>query len=282
MQFSPALSHIIDKYKNFILDIYGVVHNGVAPFKYTLEFLRYLQKENKNVVLLTNSPRPRKAVAQKLTYMNINDNMYQAIITSGDITKARINYYQKQDKNMAYLLGSNYHQPYFKSINDLYLVDDVSDADFMIIASPFDDINFNYKKLLAAAHGKNLPAICANPDLTVIIGNQEQICAGNIANLYTQIGGKVEYIGKPYQQSYQWAKDSFAKYNDYWPKNTIAFGDSLHTDITGAVNSNLDSALVLTGVQNFNIESSNLFDHIKQEIKTNGVEPTYIIKNLAL
>ena len=93
--------------------------------------------------------------------------------------------------------------------------------------------------------------ICTNPDLIVDRGKKREYCAGSIAKVFTEIGGKVIYFGKPYPEVYN--QSNIKKY-----KKILVIGDNLNTDIKGANLLNYDSLLITNGVH-------------KNEIKNNGI-----------
>ena len=69
--------------------------------------------------------------------------------------------------------------------------------------------------------------ICTNPDLIVDRGQLENIAQGSVAKSFYEIGGKVEYFGKPYPQVYNQSAE-------IKNKKVLCIGDNLNTDIRGA------------------------------------------------
>ena len=73
------------------------------------------------------------------------------------------------------------------------------------------------------------------------------MCAGSVAKLYEEIGGKVIYFGKPYKEVYKMCfKDN---------EKVIAIGDNLRTDIKGANNMKIDNVFILNGVHRSEFEN---------------------------
>ena len=70
-----GLKSIAENYDLFFVDLWGVVHNGISPFKDALTVLNELEKINKEYVLLTNAPRPNFSVKKFLEKMGISKNI---------------------------------------------------------------------------------------------------------------------------------------------------------------------------------------------------------------
>ena len=123
-----------------------------------------------------------------------------------------------------------------------------------------DDLDY-YKKLLK--HSLNKKMICTNPDLIVDRGKHQEYCAGIIAKLFEEMGGKVIYFGKPYKQIYR----MIIKEKD----KILIIGDNLRTDIKGANLIEQDSLFISDGVHKAEIENSKNMNSIleKYNVKTN-------------
>ena len=78
--------------------------------------------------------------------------------------------------------------------------------------------------------------VCTNPDLIVHRGNKEEYCAGYIAKIFEELGGKVIYYGKPHKEIYKMCFKPNEK--------VLAIGDNLRTDIKGANNLNKDCLFI--------------------------------------
>ena len=78
--------------------------------------------------------------------------------------------------------------------------------------------------------------VCTNPDLIVHRGTKEEYCAGYIAKIFEELGGKVIYYGKPHKEIYEMC---FKK-----NEKVLAIGDNLRTDIKGANNLNIDCLFI--------------------------------------
>ena len=68
MQFQKNARELIDKYDSFILDIWGVIHDGIKPYEGVRETLKLMQDARKNVIFVSNTPRRAADVKKMFEY----------------------------------------------------------------------------------------------------------------------------------------------------------------------------------------------------------------------
>ena len=235
-----GLKDIISAYDGLILDLFGVLHNGIEPLPNALEALEQLRANGKRTCLLSNSPRRSGEVAARLRTMGIDPELYDGLITSGELVFAA---FAATSPCEAPVPGSRFLHigPQYLSglLNGLALerVAKVGEANFVLVTGapePEGDAS-----LLFEARQYGLPLICANPDLTVMIGDQNIPCAGTVAAEYEAMGGKIHYFGKPWLHAYEEALMVLR----LPPSRVLAVGDSLATDICGANGAGVDFGL---------------------------------------
>ncbi len=264
-------------YDGFIVDLWGVVHNGVRPLPGVLESLARLRAAGKRVVFLSNAPRRPAGIAATLAHMGVGPNLYQGIMSSGEAVYLGLR--DRTDEFAAlgrclYHLGPPRDCDVFDSL-DYELVDDPRDADFILNTGPDDILGPQdpepYMPVLRAGLQARIPMICANPDLEVMKDGQRIICAGLLAELYAAEGGRVIQRGKPDAAIYTptLALLGTAK------ARTLAIGDSLRTDITGAQRAGIDALWVLSGIHALHPENAG------QEAAVSGLAPRAILPGLA-
>jgi Predicted sugar phosphatases of the HAD superfamily len=56
------LSKIFQKYDAFIVDLWGVMHNGIILNSSAINAVKKLEANGKRVVFLSNAPRPTRKV----------------------------------------------------------------------------------------------------------------------------------------------------------------------------------------------------------------------------
>ena len=245
------LSDIYKKYDTFVIDLWGVVHNGVALNPKAIEAIEELKKDSKKIVFLSNAPRPSSKVISFLLKMNMNEKHLSNVMTSGEAAMYANN--RSKFGKTFFHLGPSRDNSIFEKVKDNKT--DLESCDFILCTGLFDnhenDLEY-YKKLLEKHISKKL--VCTNPDLTVHRGVIEELCAGSVAKIFEELGGKVVYFGKPHKEIYNMCFNSDEK--------VLAIGDNLRTDIKGANNLNIDCIFITDGVHrdehNNNSELNNL------------------------
>ena len=251
MRFMDGFREIADEYDGFVLDLWGVVHNGVAPLPGAPECMAELHAAGKKAVLLSNAPRRAAVIQTQLRDMGISDDHYTGIMTSGEASHLllleRPDAWSRALGDRVFIIGPARD---FNLIDGLGLqhVQDPADASFVLNIGP-DHLSDPseapaYDPVLERCAAQTLPMICANPDLEVIRGGVRVLCAGILALRYLEMGGDVRMLGKPDPHIYAPILDML----DMPKSRVLAVGDALRTDIAGAKAAGLDSCWVLGGI----------------------------------
>ena len=241
------LSEIFNNYDTFIIDLWGVMHNGIKLNSKAIEAVGRLKNKEKKIVFLSNAPRPSSAVVSFLLKMNMEKKYLTNVITSGEAAMNAIN--QNKFGKTFFHLGPTRDSSIFEKVKDSKT--NIDNCDFILCTGLFDednpdinepqlhenDLNY-YKNFLIKHISKKL--VCTNPDLTVHRGSKEEYCAGYVAKIFENLGGEVIYYGKPYKEVYNMCFDSQEK--------VLAIGDNLRTDIKGANNLNIDCIFISDGI----------------------------------
>jgi HAD superfamily hydrolase (TIGR01459 family) len=188
---------------------------------------------------------------QKLQEFDIHA-VSDMIISSGDVTRFELSYFKDpfflNRGRCFYHLGAERNTDLLAGIK-IDLTNDIEVADFILFSAFLDegeDLD-QFKPLFERAIERHIPLICANPDTVVINGDKTRFCAGVFAEQYQTMGGLVHYYGKPYPEIYRFAFERFSELHLAEQSKILAIGDTVETDILGAKNAGIDSALVLTG-----------------------------------
>ena len=279
MQHLPGFAPLADRYDGFVLDLWGVIHDGVNAFPHAVDCLRHLRDAGKRTLLLSNVPRPNDAVRTMMRRMGIEDALYTDILTSGEAVRRALQ--SPPDEWWAGLgqrvfhLGPERDKPVLEGL-PLIVTDRPEDADFVLNTGPDDhrnpsDMN-EFEQVLQDCANANLKMICGNPDLVVIRGGVRVLCAGSLAARYQELGGDVRSVGKPDPAIYRPVLDVLNLPSD----RVLAVGDSLHTDIAGATGVGLAVCWVLDGIHGSSLsDGAGGFDPVKTEAaaKAAGVAP---------
>ncbi len=257
------LKHLSDIYKNygtFVIDLWGVVHNGVMLNSKALEVIEQLTNSSKKIVFLSNAPRPSSKVISFLLKMKMKSKYLSNVMTSGEAAMHAIN--KKKFGKSFFHLGPSRDNSIFEKVKNNKV--ELKNCDFILCTGLFDenqnDLEY-YKDLLKSYTSKKL--VCTNPDLTVHRGNIEELCAGSVAKVFENLGGEVVYFGKPHKEIYKMCFDSGEK--------VLAIGDNLRTDIKGANNLNLDCVFITEGVHRNEYNNTSELNNLlkKYNVKAN-------------
>jgi HAD superfamily hydrolase (TIGR01459 family) len=276
-----GLSDIADHYDHFILDIYGVLHDGIRPFALTIETLEKLKRAGKQTCLLSNSPRRVENVIQALKSMGITRAHYDHILTSGEATYQALKNRDADLGDACWFIGNAWGSEILEGQN-LKILNGPENASFLLNSIPGTEGTARDKlmKQLRTAANKDLPMLCANPDLVVNIGTELYECAGTFAALYEQMGGRVIYFGKPHKPVYETCFEYLGK-----PEKSriCAVGDSFHTDITGANRFRIDSVINLIGIHWEEVVTAGKADPAKLEalLESQNTQPIYMMAGLS-
>ncbi|MGR7996001.1 MULTISPECIES: TIGR01459 family HAD-type hydrolase [unclassified Xanthobacter] len=243
-----GLSAIIGDYDLILCDVWGVIHNGVAAFPAACAALTQAREGGRTVVLVSNAPRPNSAIVTMLDGLGAPRSAYDAIVTSGDVTRAQL---AAHPGARVFHLGPDRDLSTYDGL-DLTL-SPAEAADLVVCTGLFDDnveTPADYADMLAAMKARDLPFICANPDLVVERGDRLVYCAGAIAEAYEALGGRTTYCGKPHRPIYDTALAvaTALRGGPVASARVLGIGDALRTDIAGANGAGFDSLFIAGGI----------------------------------
>jgi HAD superfamily hydrolase (TIGR01459 family) len=246
-----GLAPIADQYDAFILDLWGTIHNGFEPLPGAVDCLRELKSLGKNLLVLSNAPRRIGAVVDRMDIVGIPRDLYGDVMSSGEAAWRALN--AREDAwhgalgSKCFLIGEAGDESVLSDQPEVSAVEELADADFIVAVGAFkrSDTLEVYETLLKEARARQLPMLCANPDLEVLRGPNREICAGAIAARYEEMGGDVLYHGKPHPPIYDLCFDLLSGHDR---SRILAVGDSLRTDIAGASAVGIASYFVTGGI----------------------------------
>src|SRR6266851_2929554 len=264
-------------YDGFILDLWGVVHDGTAPFPGVLDCMGRLIEARKRVVLLSNAPRRSDDVVRRIAKIGVPAGLYHGVMSSGEeawqhLARRDDPFYAALGRRVLHI-GSERDMEIRAGLG-LDFVETPVEADFILNTGPagWEDTIADYAPVLLAARERDLPMVCANPDLVVIHNGRPALCAGALAEHFKRVGGRVRWHGKPYPSVYD---SCLALLGIADRRHILAIGDSLRTDIAGAEGAGIDSLLIAGGVHaaEFGIGGALNLDRIASAIEKSGTHP---------
>jgi HAD superfamily hydrolase (TIGR01459 family) len=236
-------------YDVLLCDVWGVVHNGLAAFPAACDALMRFRAGGGTAILITNAPRSGDAVARILDRLKVSRGAYDAITSSGDVTRGIV---KARLPESVFHLGPERDLSIFAGLDVRFAPPET--ADYVVCSGLFDDTietPESYRDLLAKLEARSLSMVCANPDIVVERGDTLVYCAGALADAYAARGGKVLYCGKPHAPIYELALATAAALRGGktpYPQRVLAIGDSVRTDLKGAAALGLDCMFVISGI----------------------------------
>lgn len=250
-----SLSEIAPDHDAILCDLWGCVHNGIAPYPAAVAALQAFRAGGGKVVLLTNAPRPNADVIAQIDRMGVPRDAWDAVVSSGDAA---------QDAMLAgavgrrvWFIGSDKDLGFFDNIpadwvNKAPAIERVplDEAEGIVCTGPYDELHEtpeDYRARFLLAKTRGLKLLCANPDIVVDMGDRRIYCAGALAQLYTRMGGESLYFGKPHPPIYDLARRRLAALGLDEPR-LLAVGDGIRTDIEGGLGEGIDTVFITGGL----------------------------------
>lgn len=280
-RFIEKLDEVASGYKIILSDVWGVLHNGVAAFPHAVDALRRARANGQTVVLITNAPRPRQGVREQLAALDVPEDCWDRIVTSGDVTRDLIS----AGARRVFHIGPDRDLSLYDGL-DIELVEEF-EASGVVCTGLFDDDKEtpeDYAEMLQRLRARDLPFICANPDIVVERGDRLIWCAGVLARDYAQLGGRTYIAGKPHRPIYEAALAAAAEMlgREVARGEVLAIGDGMLTDVKGAADNGLDVLYVSGGIHaaDYGDEMSPDPERLAAFLDKHGYRPVAIMPRL--
>jgi HAD superfamily hydrolase (TIGR01459 family) len=278
----PNFSTLAPGYDALLCDVWGVVHNGVVAFPRACDALMRARAAGTAVVFITNAPRPNNVVARQLEALHVPRETYDAIVSSGDVTRSLI---EQRPGQSVFHMGPARDVEIFTGLNLEFAP--LESADYVVCSGLDDDDRDtpeDYRARLEIMLKRKVFMICGNPDVVVERGDKLVYCAGAVADLYAAMGGEVAYAGKPYRPIYDMAlaKAEAATGRTLSLKRVMAIGDSVRTDLTGARSYGADFLFVTSGIHAEELGPRDRPDlsALEKKFTAAGTMPTAVMREL--
>lgn len=246
----PGVAALAERFDGFIVDQWGVLHDGSRPYPGALDCLERLRAAGKAIVVLSNSGRREDANVRLMEEMGFPPRLFDRVVSAGEDAREAI---VARATPFHARLGRRCHA--FTRAGDRSILEGigidfvaaVGEADFLAaigIDSPRRNLP-DYEAELRAGVARGLPMICANPDISRFHGGRLVDATGVLARRYEALGGEVFYHGKPWPAIYA---SCIAALPACAPGRVVAVGDSIEHDVLGAERAGLPCAFVEGGI----------------------------------
>ncbi|WP_343316092.1 TIGR01459 family HAD-type hydrolase [Brucella sp. BE17] len=275
------LDELTGQYDVLFCDVWGVVHNGVAAYPAAVEALKRARAQGVTVILVTNSPRPHPGVEAQMLLLGVPEDAYDRVVTSGDVTRDLI----AEGPRKVFHIGNERELSIYDGLG-VELVEEFEAAGIVCTGLFDDEVEApeDYAELLQRLRSRNLPFICANPDIMVERGARLIWCAGALARDYSQLGGRTLIAGKPHRPIYEAALEAAEEVRGGTiDKNRIlGIGDGVLTDVKGAAAFGLDVLYISGGIHAADYTSEGIvnFEKMNAFLEKHGHRPVATLQAL--
>ncbi len=238
---SSLLDALDPRYRLILCDIWGCIHDGVSLYPGASERLVEWRSEGREVILVTNAPRPAESVERQLARLGLPSAAWGAIATSGEAGIAALS----KLGSLPGLLGTALDRAELEGRGLAFASDDRFTD---LVCTGLDDRRDrvdDYRRDLERWAARDVLMHCLNPDRMVIFGGVSEPCAGALADVYQALGGRVAWYGKPHPAIYEHA---FKLGGNPPQGQVLAIGDGLLTDVLGAARQGIDCIFVSGGI----------------------------------
>lgn len=277
-----GLSALSDLYDVLLCDVWGVIHNGREAFPAACDALAQFRAGGGEVVLISNAPRPNSGVIAQLDALGVPREAWSLVVTSGDATRQLL---AERAPGPAWKIGPDRDDPLYDGLGLRFT--DLEAAAFISCTGPFDDETEtpeDYRERFRRTIARQLPMICANPDIVVQRGDKLIYCGGALGELYEALGGQVLMAGKPHAAIYDLALAEAAKRRGgpVERERVCCIGDGPRTDLRGANAQGLDVLFIAAGIHGQEILATGSLDvaMMNHVFETEGVTATWAMPEL--
>ena len=224
--------------KGYLIDMDGVIYKGSSLVPGAVEFIEYLKRTGTPFLFLTNnSERTPKDLVAKLGHFGLKvswKNFYTAAHCTADFLV------RQRPLCSAFVIGEG---GLINALQEAGIAFDSVNPDFVVVG---EGRLMNYeimeKAVRLLAHGSRL--VATNPDTWCPTDAGPRPGTGALASFLESASNKKAYfLGKPNAFMFMMARHKLGART----KSTVMIGDTMETDIRGAVEVGMQSYLVLTG-----------------------------------
>ena len=284
-QLLNGLSEIASCYDLFLLDQYGVLHDGKTPYPGVNACLDALARAGKAVVVLSNSAKRADYNLARLARLGVATSGITRLVSSGEAFHADLQQggaLARHGWRRCIVIASDADRSILAE-TDLLETTDLARADFILLIGidPPRVTTATLEPILAAARARGLPMVCANPDTTSVLPMGLVEGPGSVALRYAALGGSVHWYGKPHPAIFE---SALAAVGCHDKSRAIMVGDAITHDVHGAHSVGIPAVLVLCGIHRAEAlapDGSVAWDGLAGLCAAAGATPAFVLRTLA-
>ncbi len=247
-----SLGEIAGLFDAYLIDQWGVLHNGREAYPHAVEATRALRKSGAPIVVLSNSGKRAETNEVRIERFGFGSACRTHVLSSGEAlwqdTHAGLIEAAGKPASRYHLIMRNSEEirQWWEGLERFDLVVEPAHADASLLLSIADgSAASDYDSLLGRMLESDVPLICANPDLVGLTHYGRQVGTGTIARRYEDKGGSVAYYGKPHAPIFEHAHRLIGQAD---PNRVLVCGDMFATDIAGGSAYGFKTLFVRCGV----------------------------------
>ncbi len=279
--FLSGLEELAERFDAFLIDQFGVLMQGDAAYPFAPAALQKLSSMGKRIIVLSNSGKRAISNNDRLVINGFSRDHFETVLSSGEIAYHFLTgcIGETIPKNTKVLVLSRDNDVAPIEGLPLQVTEKAHEAGLVLLAGSQGDIHTidHYQTLLQNPASRDVPCLCTNPDMTMLTAQGLRFGAGKIAKLYEDLGGRVEWIGKPYPMIYKAALELLG---DTAQDAVICIGDSPAHDIIGGALAGFKTTLVRTGIHAQDTDETLISECAKIGAKPDFVLPQFSFTHL--
>ncbi len=271
-----GLGELVERFDAFLVDQFGVILSGSGAYPYAPKAVATLARLGKRVLPLSNSGKRSGPNVARLVARGFSRDSFMTVLSSGETAYGEIARRIGRSIEPGAKIWVHTTDDTGSPVDGLDLAPcpDPAEADILLLAGvrPWAHTLQDYAALLRPAAEAGVPCICSNPDITMLVGDDRMFGAGRVARLYEEMGGKVEWFGKPYPAIYA---EALRRLADVDRRRIVCVGDSPAHDVLGGKRAGLATALVRTGIHADESEAE-----VMARCETLNVRPDFLMPRM--
>lgn len=270
------LAEVASRYDAIVLDQWGVLHDGSTPYPNAVSCLTDLAQSGTRFAVLSNSGKRAAPNLDRIAQMGFATHLFEQVMTSGEALWRDVDAGRLPAKRLYPIERARGDAAAWAEGLSVTFTDHLADADAtLLMGLPDGNTLSDWQDTLAQAHARNLPIYCSNPDRASPRADRLVISPGALAFAYLDLGGDVQFYGKPHTPIFTAVQRALGT------ANLLMVGDSLEHDIAGAQAAGWDSLLVRGGLYASDFASGDTASTLARLVAAKGCRPpTYMIGDL--